>query len=372
MLTLKKAYEDAVENRNYTGIQLIDRNDELCILYEKANIQENILKRGSVMLNQREDEIRSTAVELANIQREIDICQKVLPEVRDMEEDLAQMLQDLEDERWRADALEKDLTDPANASRWRNLGKVGAKGNPSSSVGGAAASTSLNAAAPGGSQPSPSKSGKEGQSQDGMELQQKQQELEQRLATVTEKLMEKDLVLEEVTELSNELRKKALSGRDFTLKLAKRVNTYQFGIKNKTKKMMATLSELSMVQASSIKLEMDVDQMEEQVRISKDAVQQGEPPSEEVAYNFEKEEADKARRKEMLLQRKERLKAEAEQVSMRTKAEARPNAYIPLDSDLAISKPYGSHAPFKPTTDAQHNIHRFYRKTQVRELDIED
>ena len=29
----------AVETRNFTGTQLIDRNDELCILWEKANIQ---------------------------------------------------------------------------------------------------------------------------------------------------------------------------------------------------------------------------------------------------------------------------------------------------------------------------------------------
>ena len=33
MLTLKQQYETAVDARNYTGIQLIDRNDELCILY---------------------------------------------------------------------------------------------------------------------------------------------------------------------------------------------------------------------------------------------------------------------------------------------------------------------------------------------------
>ena len=31
-------YEHACESRNYMGIQLIDRNDELCILYEKSNI----------------------------------------------------------------------------------------------------------------------------------------------------------------------------------------------------------------------------------------------------------------------------------------------------------------------------------------------
>ena len=39
-------YEMACESRNYMGIQLIDRNDELCIYYEKCNIQENRLKDG--------------------------------------------------------------------------------------------------------------------------------------------------------------------------------------------------------------------------------------------------------------------------------------------------------------------------------------
>lgn len=39
-------YEMACESRNYMGIQLIDRNDELCIYYEKCNIQENRLKEG--------------------------------------------------------------------------------------------------------------------------------------------------------------------------------------------------------------------------------------------------------------------------------------------------------------------------------------
>ena len=42
MLRLKKQYETVVESRNFTGIMLIDRNDELCILYEKANIQEEV------------------------------------------------------------------------------------------------------------------------------------------------------------------------------------------------------------------------------------------------------------------------------------------------------------------------------------------
>lgn len=39
-------YEGAVEDRNHTGIMLIDRNDELCILYEKANTQEEVMHKG--------------------------------------------------------------------------------------------------------------------------------------------------------------------------------------------------------------------------------------------------------------------------------------------------------------------------------------
>ena len=43
---LLQEYEGAVEDRNHTGIMLIDRNDELCILYEKANTQEEVMRKG--------------------------------------------------------------------------------------------------------------------------------------------------------------------------------------------------------------------------------------------------------------------------------------------------------------------------------------
>lgn len=47
MLKLRKQYEVVIEARNYTGIMLIDRNDELCILYEKANIHVSASSRGT-------------------------------------------------------------------------------------------------------------------------------------------------------------------------------------------------------------------------------------------------------------------------------------------------------------------------------------
>lgn len=78
--------------------------------------------------------------------------------------------------------------------------------------------------------------------------------LEERLNGKKEQLLEKELVLEEVSNLAEKLREQAATGRNETLDLAKRVNTHQKKIGDVTRKMMATVSELSMYQATSLKL----------------------------------------------------------------------------------------------------------------------
>mmetsp|Transcript_8958 Transcript_8958/g.1297 ORF Transcript_8958/g.1297 Transcript_8958/m.1297 type:complete len:108 (+) Transcript_8958:1771-2094(+) len=79
MIELKLKYETVCESRNYTGIQLIDRNDELCILYEKANIQDSIQKKGESEIRNKENEIRMYKLELAEIQRQIEVVRKQIP-----------------------------------------------------------------------------------------------------------------------------------------------------------------------------------------------------------------------------------------------------------------------------------------------------
>lgn len=69
MNALTQDYESACEQRNQLGIQLIDRNDELCILYEKSNIHENILKNGEQEIREKEEEIRMLNLELKERQR---------------------------------------------------------------------------------------------------------------------------------------------------------------------------------------------------------------------------------------------------------------------------------------------------------------
>jgi len=76
-----------------------------------------------------------------------------------------------------------------------------------------------------------------------------------KLAKVEEQCLEKDLILEQVQRLTDRITNKVDSSKEDTLNLAKNVNYKQSQIKDKTKKMMATVSELSIAQANALSLQ---------------------------------------------------------------------------------------------------------------------
>ena len=67
-----------MEERNYTGIQLIDRNDELCILYEKCNMQQTVLKSGELEIARREEEIRLLDLQVSELVRRVEVTRRTL------------------------------------------------------------------------------------------------------------------------------------------------------------------------------------------------------------------------------------------------------------------------------------------------------
>eukprot|EP00741_Cyanophora_paradoxa_P004850 tig00000836_g4705.t1 len=335
MVRLKKMYEMGVEDRNYTGIQLIDRNDELCILYEKANIQEGILKRGETELRRREEEIRMLRLEVAGLQRKIAITRKLLPKIPELEEQVMACQLQLHEAREQSELLSYQLENAENKARWRKLG---------------------------GRDPQPE------------ELAAKIRQLEERLNDKKEQLLEKELVLEEVSTLSDRLRREAADGRLDTLELAKKVNEFQAKIKTMTKRMMATVSELSMHQATAMKLQQEKHDREISVEEARWRLDNGQPPTEDAEREWYRMERDRMLRREAALRKQEEaaLLGAAEGDAMvpthvtRTTAEPRPNAYIP--DEIGIPKPYGSQAPFKPSDLAAQG--RYYRKPQAREIII--
>jgi len=329
MIKLKKQYEIVIEARNYTGVMLIDRNDELCVLYEKSAILGEVSRRGDLELSRREDIARILRIEAAELQRSVDVTKRTsVPQIPILDGDVARLQKALLETRRESEKLSEMLENPSNQSRWRLL---------------------------------------EGKIPDREELAAKTQHLEERLNDKKEQLLEKELILGEITHLSDKLRLQAAEGRADTLELAKRVNEYQSKLRAMTRKIMATVSELSMFQATSLKLGAEHEELETVVEAARNRLNEGLPPTDEA----EEEWLRMVREAETISDLAERnatqeaaLASKASQVQ--STADPRPNAYIP--ESLGIPKPYGGFSPFKPSETG--STMRHIRKPQPKEVII--
>lgn len=72
--------------------------------------------------------------------------------------------------------------------------------------------------------------------------------LKARLTDIEQKMLEKDLLEEQVTRLNERLQKKVDARKETTLHVGNKVNSYQSKLKDGTRKMMALVSELSLQQ----------------------------------------------------------------------------------------------------------------------------
>ena len=330
MIELKQKYEIVCESRNYTGIQLIDRNDELCILYEKCNIQETIQKKGESEIRVKEDEIRMLNLELGGVKRQIELVRKTIPEVPRYANQVISLQAELEAEREKEKELAAKLEDPSNSKRFNEL---------------------------------------PGEDPDEEALEAKIQVLEERLNSKKEQLLEKELVLEEISNLADRLRAQALTGRQGTLELAEKVNEFQSRIKKLTRKMMATVSELSMFQATALKLKQEKERLEEVHEEAEARAREGEPPTEDCEEEFSKMERNKSMREEEHKLRMEREKEEKGMTGAITHSTAEPrlNSYIP-DDGVGLPKPYGAHTPFVPSQLGSNMRH--IRKPVAKPIEI--
>jgi len=332
MVVLKRNYEKAVEARNFTGIQLIDRNDELCILWEKSNIQEKLLKKGEDAMLSKDEEIRVLQIELLELERQLQVLQKRIPDVPKLGVEVQKLRTALGEEAKQAKELSEELENPASTLRkWRQL---------------------------------------PGCDPDQETLMSKIQFLEERLNDKKEQLLEKELILEEVTTLSDKLRSQALEGRQGTLELSQKVNAFQARIKDVTRKMMATVSELSMYQATGIKLKDELAELNGELEAQQMRVAEGLPPYEDALPEFERLVFQEQKREQDREEMKQRREQEALFLSSatRTMAEPRVNAYIPQNDELGLPRAYGAHQPFLPTPIGSNARH--IRKPQPKPIEI--
>lgn len=246
MVSLKFRYEACVKDRNLIGIHVLDRNDEVCILYERLNIQKEIAGRGEAALVDREDEIRKLTLIGSELDRKIDLEKGKLP----LSKFLAK-IDALELTRTKLNAtsvkLGKLMENPNDPKRTRNLP---------------------------GKDPGP------------QELQHRIANLEELLATQEEKLLEKDLILEEVTTLVTRLEAQTTSGKDDTYNITTRINDLTKRLKKVTRKTMAKVSELAMHQALSMRLYQEKSEKTAILEDSKINLVQGIIPTQSLEKDF--------------------------------------------------------------------------------------
>uniref|UniRef100_A0A803JYP9 Cilia and flagella-associated protein 58 n=1 Tax=Xenopus tropicalis TaxID=8364 RepID=A0A803JYP9_XENTR len=120
-LRQKKELEQVISERDILGSQLVRRNDELALLYEKIKIQQSILNKGEIQYKQRVEDIRLLKLEIKKLRREKGILTKTVANVEELRREVYHMQRDLLKERTRCRALEEELENPMNVHRWRKL-----------------------------------------------------------------------------------------------------------------------------------------------------------------------------------------------------------------------------------------------------------
>lgn len=209
MLAMRGTYDRAVEERNSMGSQLIDRNDELCRLYEVSNELQQSIREGEVRMKKKNEDHRLLRLKTEELKRQHTVARSRVPEI-DLNKCKIEVLEaQLVAERKKTDACCRLLEDPHNADRWRLLD---------------------------GEDPSADK------------LASKISMLENRLDGKREELLSKELILDEITALTDQLRSQALSRRASAKAQIDRLSDYQGRIRETTKQMLASVSELSMYQ----------------------------------------------------------------------------------------------------------------------------
>ncbi|KAM9334637.1 coiled-coil domain-containing protein 146 [Symphorus nematophorus] len=326
LLEINKNHETAIQRRNSLGIQLLELEEVLFSHYEKVNIQGAAITKGNMALETLEKEMRDLQLMINEEKRQIDLKKKELPLKKRLEGEITMLQIEL------SEARDKTLAGLNRTVDYKEL-----KGKDPSTV----------------------------------ELVQKIEQLEVNLAERERQVLEKELLVDQVTRLSKPLSEQAENCQQDRLSLAKKLNELRTHIINTNHRLMAVSAELSMKQAAALSLQQEIKEKEHQMDRCQRQLEQGLPPCPEIEEEWRRMLRDK-RRRQQDKEEKERLAEEDKWNWMPngeyTTAEPRPNAYIPQTDLLPLPKPYGAQAPFKPSQPGANMRH--FRKPTLKPLEI--
>ncbi|KAI4483156.1 hypothetical protein M0804_008211 [Polistes exclamans] len=117
----KKDIDNVMNERDILGTQLVRRNDELCLQYNRIKILNGTLQRGKQQYNERLEDIRLLKLEVNKLRTEKVLLTKSIDNTSDMRHEIFHLNRDLTKERLKVMALEEEVQTPLNIHRWRKL-----------------------------------------------------------------------------------------------------------------------------------------------------------------------------------------------------------------------------------------------------------
>ncbi|XP_060720759.1 cilia- and flagella-associated protein 58-like [Tachysurus vachellii] len=221
----KKELDQVISERDILGTQLVRRNNELSLLYEKVKIQQSILNKGDIQYNQRVEDIRLLLIDIKKMRGEKAVLIRTVSNVDDLRSEVHHIQKELLKEQARCKSLQEELENPMNVHRWRRL---------------------------------------EGSDPCTFELIQKTQSLQQRLMDQAKMVAKKEFLLKEKEKECIELKHKLarMPGPEAAEQLRKTQQT----LKEKNKQVMVLSVEVNMYKSQAMEYKKEIEQLDNELK----------------------------------------------------------------------------------------------------------
>ena len=117
----KKDYEMVINERDILGTQLIKRNEELALLYEKIKIQQSTLAKGESYFKERVDDILKLKAKISATKYELECIKQEVDCLPDLKKEATKLDKELLEQKQKVKALTEELSKPVRVHRWRKL-----------------------------------------------------------------------------------------------------------------------------------------------------------------------------------------------------------------------------------------------------------
>lgn len=201
----QKELEGVIGERDILGAQLIRRNEELALLYEKIKIQQSTLQKGERQYQERVNDVAKLRAEIRTSKGDVASARTQVTNVDSLKREIHYLVNVLLREQTKAKALQEELDNPMNVHRWREL---------------------------------------EGSDPATFEMIQKVKSLQKLLIATTEEVVEKDAMIQEKEKLYVQL--KNIIARQPGPEVAEQLAWYSQNLKDKTAHMKQMAKELEM------------------------------------------------------------------------------------------------------------------------------